>query len=154
MILAQTSAFMGVESSLLIGVVTALGVLFGLWQKVNKAKADIVAELKKELRLEAADNEEGKERTVGPQPFRIAMEEDFVKRSSYETHCRLNREAHAKIEETLKNEIAKVSELHRQLFREVGEINVRSESNEQRLIQMDTKLDTIRRDIHSAKEDK
>jgi hypothetical protein len=147
MILAQITNIMGVEINTLVQVGTAVGVLWALWKKTNSAKADIVKEIKRELRLDEAEGEEGQKRMIGPQPFQVAMHSECVKRGSYETHCRLNREAHERIERDVKKEIEKIADLHHSLSREVSEINARSETNEARLIQIDTKLDNIRTQI-------
>lgn len=143
-LLAQSHMFQGVEVGTLISVGAALGLLFGIWKKMNAAKAEIIKELKKELRLDQVTTEDGKQRTIGPQPFQVALHSDCVKRGSYETHCRLNREAHDKIEREVKKEVEKIADLHHSLAREVSEINSRSETNEQRLIQIDNKLDNLR----------
>ncbi|CAN5547315.1 hypothetical protein BH09VER1_BH09VER1_24720 [soil metagenome] len=149
---------LGQDPEFLVKLVGGIAALYAIYRHINTAKREIVADLKKELRLDQSDEENGQKREIGPQPFKVSMHADCVKRPSYETHCRLNREAHDKIEKAaresqeklelqVKSEFEKISAAHSKLSREVGEINVRSEGNEQRLIQMDTKLDKIRDDL-------
>lgn len=124
-----------------------LAALYALWRHITKAKREIVTDLKKELLGLEAEEIEGKKRIVGPQPFDVRLHSDCVKRASYETHCRINRESHEKIESRMREALEKISAEQSKLSREVGEINTRSEGNETRLIQMDTKIDNIQREL-------
>lgn len=156
MFLAQSQSFMGVEVSTLVAVATGIGVLYTIWKKVNgelkSQRADIVNDVLAALALQKVAEEKERKKTeqaqqIGPLPLPVELHSLCVKRDSYETHARLNREEHKRIEKDFTEKVSEIEKCHNGLAREVSEINARSEGNETRLIQMDTKLDQLRRDL-------
>jgi len=150
MFLLAADTFMGQDVFFLAKLAGGIGALYAVYRHINKAKREIVADVIRELRGENAEQEEDKKRIIGPQPFDVRLHSDCVKRGSYETHCRLNREAHENLQKDFKHEVGKIADAHHQLAREVSALNARSEENQARLIQMDNKLDNIRRDLSKS----
>lgn len=150
MFLLAADTFMGQDVGFLLKLVGGLAALYAVFRHVTKAKRDIIADLKRELLGDAAEQEAGAKRIIGPQPFDVRMHSDCVKRGSYENHAKINRDEHARMEKEFKDEVRRIAESHNKLAREVSEINARSETNEQRLIQIDTKIDNLGRDIRNS----
>lgn len=107
MLIAQ-SQVMGVEVSTLVAVITAIGVLFGIWKKMNAAKGEIAKEVMTVLLAQQA--EQAKSTNVGPQPFAIQMNKEFVDKASYHKHAELNRGEHTRIDARITAIQAKMEE--------------------------------------------
>ena len=78
-----------------------------------------------------------------PQPFVTQEAQEHVTRGSYESHCRINREEHGRIEAKLAAEVKAVEEAHHALAGDVREMKGVLESNGVRLLQMDQKIDRL-----------
>ena len=74
-----------------------------------------------------------------PQPLETKEAAEFVNRQSFHKHAELNREAHVELHEENKD----LEKLHHELAREVSEMASVLELNGQRLVQMDSKIDTL-----------
>ena len=74
-----------------------------------------------------------------PQPFEVKEAAEFVHKSSFHKHAELNRDAHVELHEENKE----LERIHHELAREVSEMASALELNGQRLVQMDSKIDTL-----------
>jgi len=78
-----------------------------------------------------------------PQPMVTKEADEFVHRGSYESHCKINREEHSRIETKGEEERKELEKAHHALAREVSAISATLETNGVRLVQMDQKIDLL-----------
>lgn len=71
----------------------------------------------------------------------VRKTEKCVERGSYETHCRINRDEHARIEREFEVKVVKITDLHHALAREVSEVNRQAESTNSALVLLGQKVD-------------
>lgn len=78
-----------------------------------------------------------------PQPMVTKEADEYVHRGSYESHCKINREEHNRIESKCEEERKGLEKSHNALAREVSAISATLEANGLRLVQVDQKIDVL-----------
>lgn len=142
---------MEISGAQLGGMAAALVILIGLYLKVGRVEDRMASRVMTEVKaLIKSGGNTGVD--ISPNPLSVKMEDEFVKRGSFHKHAELNREAHEAIDKRVDEEVrAVVKELKEtnralnELSREVGELKAVGEVRSQQLVEMDRKLDGIRR---------
>jgi hypothetical protein len=139
----------GVEIGTLIGVVSALGLLWKIYSEVTKAKGQFVAEIKREIAADAVTKPTRHE--IWPQPFVTKEADEFITKKEHAAGCSLMERRVVALEgrthaieqqmQTDKKEILQAGEnravlIHDQISeidRKLAAVNERSESTQSEL---------------------